>query len=851
MVMQELTQKKDSMRLGGARADFVASLGRKVKEIEALLTAAQSAEDVLEAFREVRRKLHALGAGSKIMRFESMDGNISEAAGILDRGLFGGAVTEEDAQRVKTLVLELPELAWEHAPERAETNEPPPAAEPSGHSYLALIVGSPRAADALRSRDPDGLRFSCEVVGEPAAASEFCREVCPDIVVVDGDVEGAEAFVERVADEPAMDGVPVIVMGSFTAIGNAPNFIALGVTKTMEKPISHAALRKACESAMFVREGRPIKLHAAEPTLAELGEKLADEVRHALVFAADESARGQKVPIGDDAEVFGTMWGAIARVREIIEARTGGAVRFAGAGPEGAVLFAPHWGATEGAAERGSTRTRGRSAHVSLDGRTAIVADDDPAVVWFLSELLQGAGVRVFEANDGVEALKLAYRQKPDLVIADLLMPKLDGFSLCRLLKRDVVLRDVPVIVLSWKEDLLQRVRELRVGADGYLRKESDRDAILSRVREALRTRSRIEERLHGDEEVRGRLDGITVRSLLEFACTMRKNARLAVRDASFLYEVEIRDSAPVRATRSSAQGGFARGAQVIAQLLGVGAGRFVLSNTEAAVEADLVGDLDEQLTRPVALSRACASVLAGKTILSAKKITFDDAALEDYLQATPERAKVLLASLQSGTSPEELVRNGECDLSLLEDLLNDVGARGVITRVEDEHGEDRLGAAVREQLAIIDSRARGRIGATPAPKSVAVKARVSSAPTTLGETVAREGSDASPDVPVVTLEPSPIAQIAAAAVDETTDVDEVRTAERSAAQSSAAPATKRATLEKSEPIDAAAWSTPKRRSSAWASVVLLVLLGLAAAVYASFTMSKSSAVRTLDSAQP
>jgi len=387
-------------------------------------------------------------------------------------------------------------------------------------------------------------------------------------------------------------------------------------------------------------------------------------------------------------------------------------------------------------------------------------------------------------------------------------------------------------------------VRELRVGADGYLRKESDREAVLSRVREALRTRSRIEERLHGDDEVRGRLDGITVRSLLEFACRARKDARLAVRDATFLYEVEIRNGVPVRATRSSAQGGFARGAQVIAQLLGVGAGRFVLTNTTTAIESDLVGDLDEQLARPVALSRACASLLEGKNVRAVTKVVFDKEALDDYLQATPERAKALLNALHFGTSPEELVRAGECDLSLLEDLLHDVGARGVITRIDGTDGEDRLAPLVKDQLAMLDARSRGRIGGTPSPIAVSVKARSPKPPTTLGEVVLREGSDQSPVLPRVTsaevdevpdAEAHPQATLADDAATDTsddavTDVDDVVTATRE-------PST-----------EVARWTPPKQLSSTWFSAGALIVLGVLAAMYASYTISKSRAEQTVDS---
>src|ERR1700722_18896209 len=136
------------------------------------------------------------------------------------------------------------------------------------------------------------------------------------------------------------------------------------------------------------------------------------------------------------------------------------------------------------------------------------------------------------------------------------------------------------------------------------MRKESDSRAILARVREVLRPRARIEMRLRGDGEVRGRLDGLTARLLLELVGTIRKDARVAVRDASFLYEIEIRDRAPRKATRTASDGGYLSGERALASLLGVGSGRFIVSPSHEPVRGELAGTLAEQLAKPLAAAR-------------------------------------------------------------------------------------------------------------------------------------------------------------------------------------------------------------------------------------------------------
>ena len=325
-------------------------------------------------------------------------------------------------------------------------------------------------------------------------------------------------------------------------------------------------------------------------TVSVLAERIADEFKRGLVDALEGSPAAQ-VTLGEGHDVLAAVWGAVARVRELVTLRSGGDLRFQPTGPEGAVPLAS-WSAEERrAGERGSREARSGEG-VSLNGRRIVVADDDPAVVWFMAGLLKAVGVEVIEAHDGKQALELAYSHLPDAVISDVLMPKLDGFSLCHEIKRDVAVRDVPVILLSWKEDLLQRLRELGADADGYLRKEAAASAVVERVREVLHSRARIEERMRAGGEVRGRLDGLTPRLVLELACRAESDLRISLRDAAFLYEVQIRHGAMRSVTRSAPDGSFVRGAPVLSSLLGVSAGRFVVEPDSSPCRAEFTGDL-------------------------------------------------------------------------------------------------------------------------------------------------------------------------------------------------------------------------------------------------------------------
>src|SRR5690606_7542312 len=127
-------------------------------------------------------------------------------------------------------------------------------------------------------------------------------------------------------------------------------------------------------------------------------------------------------------------------------------------------------------------------------------------------------------------------------------------------LSRDPAVCAVPVILLSWKEDFIQRMRELRSGAHGYLRKEDGTEQILRRVREALRPQANLERLLRGGGEVRGRIENHGVAGLLRTVGATRPDARVLVRDAWSLFEVDVREGALVDVTRTASDGGFARG---------------------------------------------------------------------------------------------------------------------------------------------------------------------------------------------------------------------------------------------------------------------------------------------------
>jgi sigma-B regulation protein RsbU (phosphoserine phosphatase) len=116
----------------------------------------------------------------------------------------------------------------------------------------------------------------------------------------------------------------------------------------------------------------------------------------------------------------------------------------------------------------------------------ALIAEDSRMQAKILENRLQQAGYDVDVAGDGAQALELAHRRKPQIIISDIEMPRMTGYEFCRAVKHDAALRDVPVILLSTLSDAEDIIRGLDAGADNYVTKPYDPSYLLSRI-DALR----------------------------------------------------------------------------------------------------------------------------------------------------------------------------------------------------------------------------------------------------------------------------------------------------------------------------------------------------------------------------
>ncbi len=121
-------------------------------------------------------------------------------------------------------------------------------------------------------------------------------------------------------------------------------------------------------------------------------------------------------------------------------------------------------------------------SEIATHGLKVMVIDDSKTIRRTAETLLKKEGFEVITATDGFEALSVIADQKPDLIFLDIMMPRLDGYQTCALIKHHRVFKHTPVVMLSSKDGLFDRARGRIVGSDHYITKPFTREELLMAI---------------------------------------------------------------------------------------------------------------------------------------------------------------------------------------------------------------------------------------------------------------------------------------------------------------------------------------------------------------------------------
>lgn len=122
-----------------------------------------------------------------------------------------------------------------------------------------------------------------------------------------------------------------------------------------------------------------------------------------------------------------------------------------------------------------------------MAGEKILVVDDEDHIVELITYNLISSGYNVISANNGIDALKIAKDEKPNLILLDLMLPGLDGFDVCKSIRGDADIKEIPIIMLTAKGEELDKILGLELGADDYMTKPFSIRELLARIKVIFR----------------------------------------------------------------------------------------------------------------------------------------------------------------------------------------------------------------------------------------------------------------------------------------------------------------------------------------------------------------------------
>ena len=130
----------------------------------------------------------------------------------------------------------------------------------------------------------------------------------------------------------------------------------------------------------------------------------------------------------------------------------------------------------------GQEDRRGKPRVNAREGTRVLIVDDSATIVAILKKFLQQSGYLTLEAGDAEKGVEIARAERPDLIFLDIVLPGMNGFAALRILRRDPVTKDIPIIMISGNEQATEQFYAQRIGADDFMKKPFARAEVFARI---------------------------------------------------------------------------------------------------------------------------------------------------------------------------------------------------------------------------------------------------------------------------------------------------------------------------------------------------------------------------------
>jgi len=308
--------------------------------------------------------------------------------------------------------------------------------------------------------------------------------------------------------------------------------------------------------------------------------------------------------------------------------------------------------------------------NATLPARRILVVDDDPHLLNLLDMRLAEQGFEVMLASSAQEALDKVAEQKPDIVIADIMMPGMDGYELCGRIREAEELRNIPFVFLSALADTEDKVKGLRLGADDYITKPFEFHELLARIEILLDRYQRYKETFAGSAEIAtsGRIEDLGVIDLLQMLSFGQKTGEVRLESGSEHGTLYLMSGRLIAATYRNKEG-----AAALPVLLSWSEGRFSVKLTDSlAVLPTIQHQTDEAIFEAL---RELDEVERIKQELDAESVP----TVAVTREPTDELERIITGLADGGRNIQEILREtSAADLAVLK-RLRELANEGVV----------------------------------------------------------------------------------------------------------------------------------------------------------------------------